>query len=76
VTKTPAKTLASSAAPTTDSVSEAGPPKARTKPATKVSSPADGPAAAGTPLKKPSAKADTEPMTAAKSPGKPRPARI
>jgi DnaK suppressor protein len=67
VTKIPAKTLATSAAPTTES--EAVAPKARAKPATKASSPADdGPAAADTPLKKPSAKADTEPMTAAKSP--------
>jgi DnaK suppressor protein len=64
VTKTPAKTLAPSTATADDA--DAAATKSRTKPATKVSSPADGPAAA-TPLKKPSAKADTEPMTAAKS---------
>jgi DnaK suppressor protein len=63
VTKTPAKTLASSSAPDADAA-----PKARAKPATKVASPADGAAAASPPLKKPSAKAEIEPMTAAKSP--------
>jgi DnaK suppressor protein len=65
VTKTPAKTLAPSTATATGSDSAAS--KARAKPATKVSSPADGAAAASTPLKKPSAKAETEPMNAAKS---------
>ena len=64
MTKTPAKTLATSTA--TASGAAAAAPKARAKPATKVSSPADG-AAAATPLKKPSAKAETEPMNAAKS---------
>jgi DnaK suppressor protein len=64
VTKTPAKTLAAS----TDTAggADAAATKARAKPATKVSSSAGG-AAAATPLKKPSAKADTEPMNAAKS---------
>ena len=66
MTKTPAKTLAPSTA--TAAGTDAAAPKARAKTATKVSPPADGPAAASTPLKKPSAKADTEPMTAAKSP--------
>ena len=66
MTKTPAKTLAPSTATATGA--DAAAPKARAKPATKVSSSADGNASAGTPLKKPSAKADTEPMTAAKSP--------
>ena len=64
MTKTPAKTLASSTA-TADGADTAA-TKPRAKPATKVSSPADG-AAAATPLKKPSAKAETEPMNAAKS---------
>ena len=64
MTKTPAKTLASSTA-TADGADTAA-TKSRAKPATKVSSPADG-AAAATPLKKPSAKAETEPMNAAKS---------
>jgi DnaK suppressor protein len=64
VTKTPAKTLAPSTATATGA--DAIAPKARAKPATKVSSSADGTAAAA-PLKKPSAKADTEPMNAAKS---------
>ena len=64
MTKTPAKTLASSTA--TADGADAAATKSRAKPATKVSSPADG-AAAATPLKKPSAKADIEPMTA-KSP--------
>jgi len=64
VTKTPAKTLATSTA--TAGAAEAAAPKTRAKPATKVSSSADG-AAAPAPLKKPSAKADTEPMNAAKS---------
>jgi DnaK suppressor protein len=68
VTKTPAKTLAQSAAPTPGSETEAAASKSRAKPATKVSSPADGIAAAPPSLKKPSAKADTEPMNAAKSP--------
>jgi DnaK suppressor protein len=66
VTKTPAKTLAPTTATATDADTVA--PKARSKPATKVSPPADGSIAASTPLKKPSAKADIEPMTAAKSP--------
>ena len=65
MTKTPAKTLAPSTA-TADGADTAA-TKSRAKPATKVSSPADG-AAAATPLKKPSAKAETEPMNAAKSP--------
>ena len=64
VTKTPAKTLASGTA--TAGGGDAAATKARAKPATKVSSSAGG-AAAATPLKKPSAKADTEPMNAAKS---------
>ncbi|MCK9689081.1 RNA polymerase-binding protein DksA [Scleromatobacter humisilvae] len=64
MTKTPAKTLASSTA-TADGADTAA-TKSRAKSATKVSSPADG-AAAATPLKKPSAKAETEPMNAAKS---------
>ena len=64
MTKTPAKTLASSTA-TADGADVAA-TKSRAKSATKVSSPADG-AAAATPLKKPSAKAETEPMNAAKS---------
>ena len=66
MTKTPAKTLAPSTATATDA--DAAASKTRAKPATKVSSPADGSTAASTPLKKPSAKADIEPMTAAKSP--------
>jgi len=66
VTKTPAKTLAPSTATATGA--DLAAPKSRAKPATKVSSSADGDAPASTPLKKPSAKADTEPMTAAKSP--------
>ena len=64
MTKTPAKTLASSTA--TADGADAAATKSRAKPTTKVSSPADGTAAA-TPLKKPSAKAETEPMNAAKS---------
>jgi len=64
VTKTPAKTLATSTA--SAGGADAAAPKTRAKPATKVSSSAGG-AAAATPLKKPSAKADTEPMNAAKS---------
>jgi len=64
VTKTPAKTLATSTA--TASGAAAAAPKARAKPATKVSSSADGSAAAPS-LKKPSAKADIEPMNAAKA---------
>jgi DnaK suppressor protein len=64
VTKTPAKTLATSTA--SAGGADAAAPKTRAKPATKVSSSADGTAAAA-PLKKPSAKADTEPMNAAKS---------
>ena len=65
MTKTSAKTLA----PSTASASGAGAaaPKARAKPATKVSSSADGSTAAGPSLKKPSAKADIAPMNAAKS---------
>ena len=59
MTKTPAKPLATSTATAS--------PKARAKPAAKVSSTADGGAAASTPLKKPSAKADIEPMNAAKT---------
>ena len=66
MTKTPAKTLAPSTATATGA--DAAAPKSRAKPATKVSSSADGDAPASTPLKKPSAKADTEPMTAAKTP--------
>ena len=65
MTKTPAKTLAPSTAAATDE--DVGAPKARAKAATKVSSSADGSIAANTPLKKPSAKAETEPMNAAKS---------
>ena len=65
MTKTPAKPLATSTA--TASGAAAAASKARAKPATKVSSPADGGTAAGTPLKKPSAKADIEPMNAAKT---------
>ena len=65
MTKTPAKTLAPSTATATGA--DAAAPKSRAKPATKVSSSADGDAPASTPLKKPSAKADTEPMNAAKS---------
>jgi len=76
VTKTPAKSQAqkagSDAVQTSgsgpDTQAEAGASKTRAKPATKVSSPAGGTAAAGTSLKKPLPKADTEPMTAAKSP--------
>ena len=64
MTKTPAKTLATSTA--TASGEAAAAPKARAKPATKVSSSADSSAAAPS-LKKPSAKADIEPMNAAKS---------
>ena len=64
MTKTPAKTLASSTA--TADGADAAATKSRAKSTTKVSSPADG-AAAATPLKKPSAKAETEPMNAAKS---------
>ena len=64
MTKTPAKTLATSTA--SAGGADAAAPKTRAKPATKVSSSADGTAAAA-PLKKPSAKADTEPMNAAKS---------
>ena len=70
MTKTPAKTLAPNTAPAIGE--DAVAPKARAKPATKVSSPADGSAAASTPLKKPSAKAETEPMTAAKTPTDPK----
>ncbi len=66
MTKTPAKTLAPSTAPAAGA--EAAAPKSRAKAVGKVSSPADGAPAADTPLKKPSAKADTEPMNAAKSP--------
>jgi DnaK suppressor protein len=64
VTKTSAKTVA----PNAESSDVATPAKARAKPATKVSSPSDGAPAAGTSPKKPSPKADTEPMTAAKTP--------
>ena len=64
MTKTPAKTLASSTA-TADGADTAA-PKSRAKSATKVASSSDGVAAAA-PLKKPSAKAETEPMNAAKS---------
>jgi hypothetical protein len=49
VTKTPAKTLAPSTATATGA--DAIAPKARAKPATKVSTPADGSVAASTPLK-------------------------
>jgi DnaK suppressor protein len=63
VTKTSAKTLATaSVSPEADAAA----PKARSKAATKVSPAADG-ASAGSPLKKPSAKADNESMNAAKS---------
>ena len=65
MTKTPAKTLAPSTATAAGADSAAS--KARAKPATKVSSPADGAAPASSSLKKPSAKADIEPMNAAKS---------
>ena len=72
MTKTPAKTPAklpdNSTAPADDSDTEAVAPKSRAKPATKVSSSADGAPAPAPSLKKPSAKADTEPMNAAKSP--------
>ena len=64
MTKTSAKTLAPSTAAVADA--DAPAPKARAKATTKVSSPADG-NAASTPLKKPSAKADIEPMNAAKT---------
>jgi len=64
VTKTSAKTPASSTA--TASGAAAAAPKARAKPAAKVSSPADDSAAAPS-LKKPSAKADIATMNAAKS---------
>ena len=62
MTKTSAKTLA-----TATSEADTVAPKARSKPATKVSTAADD-AAAPSSLKKPSAKADNESMTAAKSP--------
>ena len=65
MTKTPAKTLDPSTA--TASRADAAAPKARAKATTKVSPPADGSSAANLPLKKPSPKADTEPMNAAKS---------
>ena len=65
MTKTPAKTLAPSTA--SASGADTAAPKSRAKPATKVSSSADGDAPASTPLKKPSAKADIEPMNAAKT---------
>ena len=65
MTKTSAKTPASSTA--TASGAAAAAPKARAKPATKVSSSADGNTAAAPSLKKPSAKADIEPMNAAKT---------
>ena len=61
MTKTSAKTLA-----TATSEADTVAPKARSKPATKVSTAADD-AAAPSSLKKPSAKADNESMTAAKS---------
>ena len=64
MTKTSAKTVA----PSTAAAAGADAPatKARAKASTKGSSPADGDAAS-TPLKKPSPKADIEPMNAAKS---------
>ena len=66
MTKTSAKTPASSTA-TADGAAAAA-PKARAKPAaTKVSSPAEDSPAAAPSLKKPSAKADIAPMNAAKS---------
>ena len=61
MTKTSAKTPA-----TATSEADTVAPKARSKPATKVSTAADD-AAAPSSLKKPSAKADNESMTAAKS---------
>ena len=64
MTKIQAKTLAPSTAAAADA--DAPAPKARAKATSKVSSPADG-NAASTSLKKPSAKAETEPMNAAKS---------
>jgi DnaK suppressor protein len=64
VTKTSAKTLATASV---SSEADAVAPKARSKAATKVSPPADG-ASTGSSLKKPSPKADNEPMNAAKSP--------
>ena len=72
MTKTPASTLAKTSAKPAAAASvpetEAAATKSRAKPATKVSSPADGAGAPAPSLKKPSAKADTEPMTAAKTP--------
>ncbi len=68
MTKTPAKTLANASAATPESDATTAAPKPRAKPATKVSSPADGTPADAPLLKKPSAKADIEPMNAAKSP--------
>ena len=65
MTKTPAKTLAPSTA--TAAGADAAAPKSRAKATTKVSPPADSNTAANSPLKKPSAKADQEPMNAAKS---------
>jgi DnaK suppressor protein len=65
VTKTPAKTLAPSTA--TAAGADAAAPKSRAKATTKVSSPADSSTTANSSLKKPSAKADQEPMNAAKS---------
>ena len=65
MTKTPAKTLAPSTA--TAAGADAAAPKSRAKATTKVSSPADSSTAANSSLKKPSAKADQEPMNAAKS---------
>ena len=71
MTKTPASTLAKtqvkSAAPASGSDTETVASKSRAKPATKVSSSTDGSSAPAPSLKKPSAKADIEPMNAAKS---------
>ena len=72
MTKTPANTLAKTSAKPAAAASapetDAAATKSRAKPATKVSSPADGAGAPAPSLKKPSAKADIEPMNAAKSP--------
>ena len=65
MTKTSAKTPASSTATATGAAAAA--PKARARTAAKVSSSADDSTAASPSLKKPSAKADIEPMNAAKS---------
>ena len=64
MTKTSAKTLASSAATASGSDLEAA-PKSRAKPASKAPSAVDD--AASSPLKKPSAKAEPQTMNAAKT---------